>query len=190
MHQSIFLLITGLSLGCSGQCLGYKAKYICNGECIWTNDPCNEMCLDPNYFYDNGICQSKAEEMIWLCNGEYQSWNKPCDGTCRGFDSIERPEKVVDSDRNFIIDTYWKCPNETSCISSYHLCNNDDQKSGELSKCNDNSHKSREFCDNPKKYGFNLNCTSLNLLQCPGNNTQQCIQAEELCDGVFDCTDR
>ena len=70
------------------------------------------------------------------------------------------------------------------------FCNNQQQVSGESGPCNDFSHKSREFCDNPDKFGFNLNCSSLNLLQCPGNKTQQCIQAEKLCNGVFDCTDR
>ena len=186
------ILIPGLSLDCSGKCFKHVANYyICNGKCISTDAPCNNRCLDPNYFSFNGTCRNKAEHSIWNCNGEYQGLNEPCDGTCRGFDIIRSLHtRRFGSDSDYTIDTYWKCPNESKCVSSYHLCNNQNQESGSSRDCFKNSHKSREFCDNPDKYGFNLNCSSLNLLQCPGNKTQQCIRTEHLCDGVFHCTDR
>jgi len=128
---------------------------------------------------------------VWLCNGVCQSWYDPCDnGRCRGFMSVYK-EVLVDIDFNYHIDTYWKCPYEEKCISSDNFCNNIERAiPGPRDKCRNNVQKSREVCDNPDKYNFELNCTSKNLIFCPGNKTQQCIFNEDLCNGFYNCVDR
>ena len=182
------LFILGQILDCFNGCHDKHDMYFFNGERIRNQEPCDETCCDSDYIYYNGECVLKSLKKIWQCNGKYLSWNEPCIDTCRGFESIKREYGLGDPDTDQLIDTYWKCPNESKCVSSYHLCNN--KKSGQFNGCTNNTHKSREFCDNPNKYVFNLNCSSLNLIQCPGNKSQQCIYSEELCNGIYDCTDR
>ncbi len=138
-------------------------------------------------------CKNIIDELIWMCNGECQSWHLPCNGTCPGFISVKRHDSIV-GDRDPDYDRFWKCPSEDKCMSSFLLCNQMGNNFGPLKyteeRCENESHRSRLVCDNPDEFDVILNCTKQNLIQCPGNKTQQCIFGEEICNGVIDCIDR
>lgn len=169
----------------------FVTTFDCNGKCTDRYDPCNGTCLDQTFLAVGDRCLNKADAMVWLCNGYPHSWYDPCDGKCRGFEFLERSGRLTDFDYNYVIDTYYQCPHEEKCISSNFLCNNvASSVPGEKDSCKGNLHKSREYCDNPEKFGFSLNCSSRNAVQCPGRKTQQCIYYEDLCNGKFDCNDR
>ena len=168
-----------------------SSVYLCDGICINITEPCNNSCIKPNEIPCSGRCVDMTNSKVWLCNGVCQSWYDPCDnGRCRGFMSVFQPQ-VVGNDLNHYIDTYWKCPDEEKCISSDHFCNNIMRSPpSPRDTCFNDAQKSRIFCENPDKFNFNLNCSSNNLIFCPGNKTQQCIYNEDLCNGFYDCNDR
>jgi hypothetical protein len=133
-------------------------------------------------------CKDIFKERIWMCNGECQSWNLPCNGTCLPVDnffSLFLPDEMLNPQDNF-----WKCPYEDKCISPFQLCNQANTDEEDNVNCENVINKSRLFCDNPDKFDVILNCTNQNLIQCPGNKTQQCIYGEHICNGIIDCIDR
>ncbi len=139
-------------------------------------------------------CKYIIDDRIWMCNGECQSRNLPCNGTCPGFISVKRHWLLVGYPK-YYADRFWKCPFEDKCISAFQLCNQVEidpliRKQADDITCKNGIQKSRLVCDNPDEFDVILNCTKQNLIQCPGNKTQQCIFGEEICNGVIDCLDR
>jgi hypothetical protein len=133
-------------------------------------------------------CKDTFEERIWMCNGECQSWNLPCNGTCPGIIG-----------HLIYQGSFWKCPYEDKCISPFQLCNQAntdgedslaDADEEDNVNCENVINKSRLLCDNPDKFDVILNCTKQNLIQCPGNKTQQCIYGQHICNRIIDCVDR
>ncbi len=131
-------------------------------------------------------CKHIKIERIWMCNGVCQSWYLPCNGTCLA------DEKILsfdDYDGWNYRDSFWKCPYEDKCISLFQLCNQANTGFNNVN-CENVINKSRLLCDNHDKFDVILNCTDQNLIQCPGNKTQQCIFGEHICNGIIDCIDR
>jgi len=80
--------------------------------------------------------------------------------------------EFVRAGKQMINDTYWKCPDEEKCISSEYICNSIISHYPEpQDTCFYHTEKSRKVCENPDKFNFNLNCTSKDLIFCPGNKT-------------------
>jgi hypothetical protein len=160
-------------------------------------------------------CKHIIVDEIWMCNGVCQSWYLPCNGTCLADEIF----LSLDHELWNHPDSFWKCPYEDKCISPFQLCNqaNTDEKGNQANtdeegsladtdeedslagaaeeasysvNCENVINKSRLLCDNPDKFDVILNCTKLNLIQCPGNKTQQCIYGEHICNGIIDCIDR
>jgi hypothetical protein len=119
--------------------------------------------------------------------------------------SVEKRFSYYGDIRNYA-DRFWKCPYEDKCISAFHMCNqavtdyifdpqenyfpaNRDKDVVNVN-CENVINKSRLVCDNPDQFEVILNCTKQNLIQCPGNKTQQCIFGEHICNGIIDCVDR
>ncbi len=61
---------------------------------------------------------------------------------------------------------------------------------GYANGCSNDVQKSRRICNNPEQFHVVMNCTGKDLIQCPGNNNEQCIFGEDICNGIYDCIDR
>ncbi len=132
-------------------------------------------------------CKYILYNKLWMCNGVCQSWNLPCNGTCL---ADEKFLSLYDIYAWNHPDSFWKCPYEDKCISPFQLCNQANKEGSNNVNCENVINKSRLLCNNPDKFDVILNCTKQNLIQCPGNKTQQCIYGEHICNGIIDCVDR
>ena len=186
-------------LTCDGKCNPKNLpgkSYLCNNNCINVTVPCNGTCDQQYGILCEEVCSNMADIKQWHCNGKCIPWEEPCEKKClfdvHGFLTYQYAGKLYPSYESIVKETYWKCPNANTCISSFQFCssyNFPNPYYGQLFSCPNRSEVTREVCENLQQYNISLNCNERGLFQCRGHRAQ-CIRKENVCDGFLQCMDR
>jgi hypothetical protein len=161
---------------CNGGCYSKVHYWDCNSECLDLDEPCNEVCQHTRQKCGKE-CINLSKDKRWECNGECQSHYESCNGVCPIVGNVSH-----------IQESYLKCPQNERCFLLSEMCDISLNKADNEKNCFEKVNLSDKLCNRFPSFSSTFSCPNQNKQMC--KQSTQCIQDNNICNGVIDCFDR